>query len=161
MHRFLKRGWGNAVRMKHIFHLLCILCSHHILSLPSPLRTQMCPSTLSFFSFTLNQSFQNLYQWHKIFMNSKFQSSSSSFTYLFKYHPFTTAIVLHSSLKIQTFSLWLPFHLDVHFLFLSCIVDWGLMIMMLIMLWKPWLLSIECVLYHRPRDELLTFRNFF
>lgn len=73
------------------------------------------------------------------FMNSKLsspqlQSSSSSFTYLFKSYPLTAAIVLYSSLKIQSFSLWPPFHSYVHFLFLSCIVDWGLMVMMMLII---------------------------
>lgn len=73
------------------------------------------------------------------FMNSELfspqlQSSSSSFIYLFKSHLLTAAIALCFSLKIQSFSLWPPVHSYVHLLFLSCIVDWGLMVMMMLII---------------------------
>lgn len=99
------------------------------------------PFALSFFSSTLRQSFRNLYQWHvKLHKQQAVLSFApefiflQTFTYLFKPHPLTAAIVLYSSLKIESFSLWPFFHSYVHFLFPSCIVDWGLMIMMMLII---------------------------
>lgn len=113
----LKKRMGQWSQSENVFPTFFASCAPTTSSVSLwPLRTQMCPFALFFFSSTLNQSLQNLYQWHVKLHEQQTVLSSvpefiflQTFTYLFKSHRLTAAIVLYSSLKIQSFPLWPPF----------------------------------------------------